>query len=195
MDEQSASPWLIWGEPYFDHFEEYFGPVREGFKFSYPSSGMSMQILAYDDIFEGCRVFCSFGLSRQCTHVGSGVAEVVLPIDEAWEETPDILANVLGAALEHSIPIGPGYHIRFGGQMPDFVQTYGKAALYFATPFGFPDGFDEVICGDQRGAIYLASFISEAEHQYALDHGPEALEDLFEAQEVDVYTLRRPSAV
>lgn len=183
-----------WGECYLDHFESYLGtPIRQNV-FELGANGAKIQVIEFDNVFGGCRAFCSFGLSRFATEIGQ-IAEVFMPVDEGWNSTPLILANVLSYMILHNIKIGWGRSISFADLHPDFVEDFKKTAIYFAIPFGVPDGFEQVECGGKVGGVYLACYITEAEHQFRIRYGAEKFEELLAEQNVDVFHLKRISAL
>jgi hypothetical protein len=194
MQDSTLSLSPQWGECYFDHFESYLGaPVRQDV-FELGANDVKIQVIEFDNVFGGCRAFCSFGLSRFATEIGQ-IAEVFMPIDDGWAFTPLILADVLFYMILHHIKIGWGRSISFADLHLDFVERFNKAAIYFAIPFGVPEGFEQVECGGKVGGVYLACYISEAEHQFRIKYGAEKFEELLAEQNVDVFQLKRISAI
>ena len=183
-----------WGECYYDHFEKFLGKPSGREKFEQKPDMPMIQVIHYDNIFDNCRAFCSFGFSRYVAEVGE-VAEVFMPIDEGWDTTARILADTLFQIVQRHMRIGWGMTFRFANIFPDFTRKYGKAAIYFSNPFGVPQGFSQVQCEGEVGSVYPACYISEAERQYFLEHGAVNFENLFEEKNVDVFQLTRPSVV
>src|SRR5437773_304365 len=109
-----------WGEVYFDHFGRFLGKPVAREVFAQDVRQPRIQVLGYDGIFGGCRAFCSLGLSRYAEDVGR-VAEVLVPVDEAWDSVPYLVANALFAIVQNrSMGIGRGVAIGLRGISPEF---------------------------------------------------------------------------
>jgi hypothetical protein len=89
---------------YLDHYERYIGPISGREVFRAPGGEWSIQILAFDGVFRGCRVYCSLGLTRYSEMIGEAV-EVVLPVDPRWDIVPEVLANALFFAIEEKMEL------------------------------------------------------------------------------------------
>lgn len=191
---QYSSERIGWGECYYDHFEKYLGQPADRQRFQQNHTAPMLQIINYDNIFGGCRAFCSFGLSRYVEEIGE-VAEVFMPVDDGWDDTPRILANVLFFMIQQRMKIGWGLTIRFAETHPNFVTEFGKSAIYFSIPFGMSEDFNQVICDSQIGEVYLACYISEAERQFFLDRGAYQFELLLGEHNVDIFNIGRESII
>ncbi len=189
--------WGDWGECYFDHFSKFCGDPIGRRVFEQDSAMPSIQILYYDNVFENCRVFCSLGLSHYFLELRE-LAEVVLVVDESWDDVPYILSNVLFFMIKEHITLGKGVSISGIRKLnPNFTKKFDKAALYFSKPQGFPTGFETVKCVGCKnaGTVYSASFISQEEHNFFCEHGADDFEERLEFKEVDPFYLRRLSSV
>ena len=183
-----------WGECYYDHFTKHLGNPLDRRRFEQDQTTPIIQIISYENIFGGCRAFCSFGLSLYSLYVGE-VAEVFMPVDDAWDDTPSILAGVLFHMVQMQKRIGWGLAIRFADIFPDFVTQFGKSTIYFSVPFGVPKGFNKVKCDSEVGEVYLASYISENERDYLINNGAHKFEELLEKHTVDVFNISRESCI
>jgi antitoxin YqcF len=184
-----------WGDCYFVHYERYFrrpGRVRQ---YSQSPDQPNIQVLEYDKVLPGCRLFASVGLTHYANIVG-GYSEVILPVDAGWDQVSEVLANALfyvvqnGMKMERGLVVGGIQNVR-----PEFARAFGKTALYFTNPFGLPEGVGTVQYDQQVGRVYLAIFITQAEHDYLLKGGEEDFESMLESCRVDPYALHRPSCV
>lgn len=183
-----------WGSCFFDHYEKYLGTPREASIFEANPPLFRMRIIPFDDVFGGCRAFCSFGLSRYAEKLGEA-AEIFMPVDEAWDDTPEILARVLfKVATEHN-HMGWGWAVPIDKSFSSFVATFGKTAIYFADPFGVPKGFESVHCGDTTGSVYLACYITQNEFDFLKIEGCEEFEACLEENDVDVFNISRRSCI
>ena len=87
------------GDCLLNHYERYMKAPIDRRVFESERFGRSIQILAYDGVFEGCRVFASLGPGHFTQELG-GAFEVVCAIDDGWEQVPAILANTLFRVVE-----------------------------------------------------------------------------------------------
>lgn len=67
--------------------------------------------------------------------------------------------------------------------------------IYFSNPFLWGDKFSFSIIDDRMTAWLLAVPISKRETEFAVQNGPEKLEQLFQKENIDIYNLNRPSVV
>lgn len=184
-----------WGECYYDHYTRFLGHPVEQEIFRQSDNLPSLQILSYNKVFEGCQVFCSLGLSHYSLEVG-GTSEVYLPIDDGWKDAPYLLANTLFFLIQNNMTMGWGLSISGIEQiLPRFTDDFNKVAIYFTNALGLPEDFSVVNCSSMAGKIYLAIFISKAEHEFFKQQGAEEFESLLEARKVDPFSIRRPSCV
>ena len=185
---------MDWAATYFDHYARYLGGNPGASHFFEPPGGEPpLQILTYNEVFPGVRLYGSLGLHRYADAVGRRV-EVVAPVDDGFEHLPEVLAFTLFHLVATRTPIARGLSLQPHYELvrPEFVARFHKPAVYFQLPYGFPDGFAEVAPGAQVFGVF---FLTEREHQLALSPGPAALERLFEERRVDPMALLRPSAV
>ncbi len=176
------------------HFSSHLGKIISRESFEQNKQTPSIDIIGCDNVYGGCRAFCSVGLSSYEDIVGQ-YAEIFMPVDNGWNETPQILASTLFNIIQSNKRIGWGFSMRFANVFPDFVEAYGKSAIYFTLPFDVPHGFTKVNCGKKIGHVYLACYISEAEHQFFVREGTEQFDSLLEEKKVDIFNITRPSAI
>ncbi|MBX7136248.1 MAG: suppressor of fused domain protein [Fimbriimonadaceae bacterium] len=186
---------MNWGACYLDHFAKWFrAPVARSV-FEQGPYDPSIQVLSFDGVFEGCRVFATLGLSHYSADIGR-VAEIVIPVDDEWAIVPGLVANVLFHMIQTRQHIGRGVAVSGLDRIdPSFCQRVGKRALYLTDIYGLPAGAERVICDGQSGALYLGLFISRGEYEMFRRDGAEGLEGEFERRGVDPYSVGRPSAV
>jgi antitoxin YqcF len=86
-----------------------------------------------------------------------------------------------------------------GEVFPDVVSMYGASHtmkhLFFVPPFLWEDRLQTLTLPSKTVAWLLAVPISEAERLLAVEHGADRLEERFEAEQIDLYDLDRPSVV
>jgi len=186
---------LNWGERYYDHFTKFLGPVRSRAVYRQSIDSPDVQILEYDNVFDGCRVFTSFGLSHYSDQIGQ-ICEVMVPVDSGWENVSNILANTLFYMIQQDICMSRSAAVSgVDAICHEFAQKYGKHALYFTDPFGLPEEFRRVQSSNDCGSVYLGIFISQFEYNFLLREGFELFEELLETSNVDPYNISRRSIV
>lgn len=88
--------------------------------------------------------------------------------------------------------------IVYGTVLRDIVGQYGLSAslphFTFVAPFLWPS-LSRAQIADQDVYWLYAIPISEAEAGYISSHGIDSLESLFDAEQVDLFNLERPSVV
>lgn len=181
------------GEAYLDHFYRHFGAPIGREVFESPLQNRSIQILEFKDVFAGCRVFCTIGLSHYSNELG-GVFEVVSAVDEGGDALAGILANALFFAVMTQQKFGHGISIAGIKRIsPAFAEQYAKDALYFTNPIGLPEGFSCFTTEAGEARVLLAILISHPEFEYFQDNGADNFEALMEQNDVDPFHLVRPS--
>ena len=90
-----------WGECYLDHFEKHLGQHVTHETFEQNAHTPIIQVFGYDNVFGGCRAFCSFGFSNYARLVGQ-IAEVFMPVDDGWDDTAFLLADTLFYIIQHA---------------------------------------------------------------------------------------------
>jgi len=183
------------GECYLNHYEHFFGQFKERAIFRQNDQSPSIQILSYEKIFQGCMGFCTLGLTSYQEEVNR-LAEIFLAVDDGWTQTPFLLAHTLFYIIQRRMTIGQGVSI--GGIEnidPDFCRHYQKSALYITWPFGLPEDFTKIQCDHSAGNIFMAFYISKAEHDFFKRYGAKEFESLLENESIDVLHLLRKSAI
>ena len=194
--EQNERTIVNWMEAYVDHYAQYLREPVDTFAYRVNEAFPPIQIMGHDKVIAGCKVFSTLGLLLYPN--ASGVAEVICPVDEAYDQVPNLLADRLFHMITRvdALPVQRGSAVNGIEEMaPEFVEKYKKTAIYLTDPYGLPDGFAFVSTGDDEGRMYLAIFITANEYDLLIEKGCDALEDEFEAKAVDPYDLKRHSCV
>lgn len=104
----------------------------------------------------------------------------------------NLLSTAAFCVLNHGWPCHPG------AIFADLVTLYQLSEtlehLFLVDPYLW-DGLDELTLPDREVLWLMAVPISEAEAAFAEENGSDALEDLFEKNQIDVFDLNRPSVV
>ncbi len=184
-----------WGEKFYEHYEHFFrNPVNQNV-FSQGEGLPKIQILQFDKVFSGCKVFASLGLSHYANEIGN-VGELYFPVEGAESSIArTLLANSIFYLVQNKIQFGRGISIRFDKLLFEFSEKTNKVSFYITQSFDLPDEFDEVSLGDETGYMMIGILISENEHDYFVEHGADKFESMIEEAEVDVYDIYRKSAI
>jgi hypothetical protein len=118
-----------------------------------------------------------------------------LEIAGACASADEFFANILASA---AFCIMRTKRLYFPGSvMPNYVREYYSTTtvpnLYFTAPFIWEDSLKTLDCGTKKVSWLLAMPISDAEQDYLNEHGDDALEDLFEKHQIDIFDLTRTS--
>jgi hypothetical protein len=184
-----------WGQYYFDHYEKHLRNLTGQSVFRQDDQSPSIQVLWYDKVFSGCRVFATLGLSHYSNSLGK-VAEILVSVDSGWTDIPYLVANVLFYIVQHQMKLGWGMGVSGLGTInPDFAKMYNKEALYITNPSAFPEVLSHVRCNGATGDILMGLFLSKSEYAYFEQHGADKLEELLDMKEVDPFSLERPSVI
>ncbi len=184
-----------WGDAYLSHYEKYFRPPVESQSFvSLGTDSPTIQILRFDKVFKGCRVFASLGLTHFSNEIHD-ICEIYMPADDGWEVIPKILANTIFYLVQKRFSVGQGTSIGIESFDLGFSSRYNKSAVYLAHTYGLPEEFGDIKLREQYGRIFLAILLTRQEHNYFADHGAKNLEKLLMEKGVDPYSISRPSCI
>ena len=174
------------GETILDHYNQFLGDYIG--TDVYTNGDYEIQILGFPNAIKDCLVLTSFGLSN---HASQGdCCEVILPVDDLYDESAEIFANSLFYALSNNMNIGRGLLIEGADSIIEgFSEKCGKTALYFTDVYVLPEEFAFV----DTCHIYMGFFVSKEESEYIKRYGSEQFEDLLEGKDVDVIEIKRKS--
>lgn len=105
---------------------------------------------------------------------------------------PNILSTCAFNLRDHDYPCYPGAvhpHV-VEEYYPDFEMKH----ILFVSPFLW-DNLDDIFCENKQITWLMAVPISEAEYVYLEENGSDALENLLEKKDIDVFDLERASVV
>lgn len=177
----------------FDHYSRFLRAPSGRETYAAVGAATTIQALRFKGVFPGCVVTGTIGLARPERGGLARQHEVVVASDLVADTVEALTMRSLFAAAARDIPLAVGTSLGgLGVIAPDFIAQTGKAAIYLTQPFPFPPAFEH---GPESVHILLAVPISQAEHELACSRGGEALEQLFEQEGVDPFTLLRDCAV
>jgi antitoxin YqcF len=137
--------------------------------------------------------FCTIGLSDY--PIPGGRLQPPLGTEIAAVSDEEDFAAVLATAA--FCVINSGWVAEPGRIFPQVVGSHIDGVtvpnLMFVNPFLWDDDLASRTLSTKTVAWLLGLPVSDAEMEYARVHGSDALEDMFEEAQIDVYDLRRPS--
>lgn len=176
------------GDLLLNHYEHYLGDYIGADV--YENGQQKIQILGFPKAIENSMVFATFGVSKH-SDVIHNQCEMILAVDENYDECAEIFANSIFYILSNKMKFGNGILIEGVDNIVDgFEKRYNKSALYFTNVFLLPDEFAFV---NDACRIYMCFFVSRAEAEYIKKYGSEQFEDILENKDVDVIDLNRES--
>lgn len=180
------------------HISAVFGGNPEITRYSDESGKRTIDVVCCANApQEGIDSFSTVGLSdqEQCIEGvdGSLRLELVGACRSGNEVFGSVLANAAFCSLISGWPIHPG------AIFADLVNHYDASTtlehVMFVEPFAWNEELEAIQLPDKEVLWLMMIPISEAEAAYAEKHGGEALEDLFEKNEIDVFDWERKSVV
>lgn len=176
------------GEMILQHYEKYLGNFSDVRTYAGNEKTFPIQLLKYNNVFEGCKVFASLGVSKFSSIIRNN-CEVVLAVDKDEDKAANILANVLFYIFDHGIELRRGTYVEgIKNVDSNFSLVHKKAAIYFTETYYFPEEFSNI---DKIHKMYLAFFITETELEYLKKNGCDQFEDYLEDKDCDVFELNR----
>lgn len=127
------------------------------------------------------------GLAIDGKHLG---VEILLALATDCAESANMIATCAFAIKKGEVAPSPG------AILPRALELYGDRAMKHAmlvSPFLWD--LETQSFSAKTVAWLQVTPISDAEREYTLTNGPEALEDMFEAHQIDVFDIHRPSVV
>lgn len=116
--------------------------------------------------------------------------EIVGACDQSFDYLPNILATCAFNIINSKFRISHG--CMFKNVVGMYDQDSEMSHVLFVSPFLW-EQFQTIDFPDKKVTWLLAVPISTKEYLYVEKEGSEALEDLFEEKEVDIFDLKRPS--
>jgi len=142
---------------------------------------------------EGVTSYSTIRLSDYPMMGVKGEFQTRLELAGVCATTTGFFPNVLASAAFSIMRTGDIYYP--GTVMPNFIRQYSPSSvlphLYLTAPFLWQDDLKTLNCGTKKVSWLLAMPIAESEYLYLKEHGDEALEHLFEQEEIDIFDLNR----
>lgn len=143
---------------------------------------------------EGVTSYGSVGLCR--TTQRAGTADVKVEIVAACASGTPHIDNLVASCVFESVKNGA--NIVYGAHISDIIVQYGVTRtlrhVTFVAPFLWR-GLNKLDVNGQAVLCLLMLPISDAEKNYLESHGIDALEAIFNDQQIDIYDINRASVV
>lgn len=131
-------------------------------------------------------------LSEQRQPLDFGV-EIVGVCETDAERFVNVMSTCAFNFLKDGVPLVPGWvHQRAFELYDGLSDTLAHAMLI--DPFSF-EGLETMRLEDRTVAFVQMIGITDDEYAFLLDKGEDALTDLFEREQIDIYDIDRPSVV
>jgi antitoxin YqcF len=180
------------------HVLKAFGGTPKVQAYHHDTISMSVDILrCADRPWSGVTSYSTIGLSDFPMLKHASEFPVRLEIAGASASSNELFPNVL-ASVAFSIMRTRGLYAP-GTSVLDFVREYYPSTtvphLYFTAPYLWNDSLNSLDCGTKKVSWLLLVPISDTELSFLKQHGDDALEDLFEKNDIDIFDLHRTPVV
>ncbi len=139
----------------------------------------------------------AYGTVRLSDHGLGAASDLRVEIIGAFPTALPAFANVMATCafnvINHGAPLRPG--MIHGQAMGLYDLSTTLRHVMFVSPFLWGDRPETLKLPDRTVAWLMAVPITEAERLYAAEHGSNALEQLFERENINVLDPNRASAV
>ncbi len=193
----------------YDAFTESVGDVKyKVFSYLDERDVKSINILScFDTLFEGVTSFSTLGLSHLPARMTSDgkplTVELVSACDSVYDQFPNMISTCAFQIMDGLSDYGPGAVVP--NVVPMYYPDLDMKHMLMGYPFLWGDTLHTISVkndskkgilrrhsADEKLVAWLELIpISEMEYQYLLKNGYDALEDLFEKNEIDVLNLER----
>ena len=119
--------------------------------------------------------------------------ELIIAIDNNQERVADILATCAFCIINSHYKCMPG--VIFNDVISYYIEDSDMKHVLFVQPFLWEDSYCGLTLNDKTIEWLLAVPISEGEYKYAEKYGSDALEELFEKYNIDIFNLYRESVI
>ena len=161
-------------------------------KFADETSTNEIRILSCPDpIDENVSFYSTLGLSELAVY--NNDTEILLSGYSSFDKLPNILSSVGFFVIKDK------WKTIDGSVFETLVEMYYPGLemkhLYFTSPYLWQDKLEDFSVDGKAINFLLAIPISNHELNIKNEHGAEALEDLFQENEIDIFDLNRNSVV
>ena len=174
--------------------------------------GGTPKVIRYHDDDDKSQIDIFIGIDRPQTGVSTystiGLSEYSIDLQAkngrsirvefvgACENVADKFPNVIGTCAFNII--NDKYSCKPGTVYPNVIKAYYENIemkhIYFTAPFLW-DTLDSIVLDDRIVTWLLAIPISDKEYSYRESYGDDALEKLFEENDIDIFNIKRKSVL
>lgn len=148
-----------------------------------------------DRPYDGVTSYSTIGLSGHSIDLTIDDIPLRVEIVGACASEYECFPNILGSCAFNII--NTKYKCYPGAIFPSVVKYYlpdsSMKHILFMPPFLWEEELTTLSFNDKKVAWLLAVPISDKEFEYAIEHGTDALETLFEEVQIDIFDLKRKS--
>lgn len=175
---------------------EAFGGKPSVIKYWDEKKESSIDILqSIDRPNSGVTAYSTIGLNEYSIGSISEDVPLVVEIVGACATKIDLFPNILASCAFNII--NAKYKCYPGAIFENVVEFYipgnSMKHILFSTPFLWEDRLKTIQLPDKKVAWLLAIPISEEEFKYAKENGTEALEEIFDVNQIDIFDVKRKS--
>ncbi len=175
------------------HYASVLGESTDSHLYGSEKLRAPIHLCRYDGIVPGASLLLTAGLSEYAHEIGCAT-EVALVTKSHADELSDFLVTAVRFAIANRLQIGPGFSLQgLSAVNPSLASECGKEALYFTELTSLPTELGKVDNASPELLILSAILISQAENDYFLDHGSEALETKLKDIGAAYKNIDRPS--
>lgn len=178
------------------HALQAFGGTPRVRRYHHDTEALTVDVLRCNDRpWEGVTSYSTIGLSDHPMLKDGEEFPTRLELAGACATVKHLFPNILASAAFCIIRTAKLYYP--GSVLLGYVREYYPSTsvphLYLTAPFLWETSLTTLDCGTKKVSWLLAVPISDAEYTYLNMHGDDALEDLFEKHQIDIFDLARPS--
>ncbi len=177
------------------HINDLVGGIPEFSRYDDRNNISAIHIMTIQDASDdGVNIYSTVGVSSYS--IGLSVDKVPLRVelmfvcDKMKKEIPCILSTCAFCIINSHYECFPG--VIFYDVIGAFIDDSDMKHVMFVKPFLWEE-YQGMVLEDKRVEWLLAVPVSEAEAKYAEEYGSDALDDLFEKSDIDIFDLYRES--
>lgn len=176
------------GERILVHYDNYLGDFVNSSLFCSDDNAINIQLLRYDNVFEGCNTYASLGITKYSNQIHSKY-EIIYSIDKDYEKSSCMIATTMIYILSKGLHITKGSYVE-GVDIFDleFCQSHNIGGVYFTECYPFPEEFSVI---EKDVKMYMAFFISKDEVAIIDEKGSDEFENELEMHDIDIMELDR----
>jgi hypothetical protein len=152
-----------------------------------------------DPIDHNVSIYCTIGLSDSENKVEVKGAFENIPVElfmtgyKKFDKVSNVLSTTGFFIMKDKYECRPGAVFKY--MIDYYYKGLTMRHAYFTSPFLWQEKLDQLELDSKKVSFLMIIPISDAELDYKIQHGDDALENLLQDNEIDFYDLNRPSVV